>query len=70
MEGLNSKHINLMPSFSCEVLNKSSIAYPQSNGHTEVAVKSPKRMIHNNISVDGSLNSDKAARATTEPATS
>ena len=39
------------------------MAYPQSNGWAESAVKSAKRIIHNNISADGSLNNDKAARA-------
>ena len=42
---------------------KSSVDYPQSNGRAESAVKSAKRIIHNNISPDGSLNNNKAARA-------
>ena len=41
----------------------SSVSYPQSNGRAETAVKSAKRIIHNNISADGSLNNEKAARA-------
>lgn len=41
----------------------SSAAYPQSNGRAELAVKAAKRIIHNNISINGSLNNDKAARA-------
>ena len=40
----------------------SSIAFPQSNGRAEVAVKTAKRIIHNNTSPDGSLDNDKAAR--------
>ena len=41
----------------------SSAIYPQSNGRAEVAVKTAKRIIHNNHSPDGGLNTDKAARA-------
>ena len=41
----------------------SLVSYPQSNGHAKAAVKSAKRIIHNNISADGSLNNEKAARA-------
>ena len=41
----------------------SSVAYPQSNGRAEAAVKSAKRIIRNNVSADGSLNNDRAARA-------
>ena len=41
----------------------SSVAYPQSNGRAELAVKAGKRIIHNNVSSDGSLNNDNAARA-------
>ena len=41
----------------------SSAFYPQSNGRAEVAVKTAKRIIHNNRSPDGGLNTDKAARA-------
>ena len=41
----------------------SSASYPQSNGRTEVGVKAAKRIIHANISSDGSLNNDAAARA-------
>ena len=41
----------------------SSVNYPQSNGRAEVAVKSAKRIIHNNVSADGSLNNDRAAHA-------
>ena len=39
----------------------SSIAFLQSNGRAEVAVKAAKWIIQNNISPDGSLNNDKAA---------
>ena len=41
----------------------SSVAYLQSNGRAELAVKAGKRIIHNNISSDGSLNNDGASRA-------
>ena len=41
----------------------SSAEYPQSNGRAELGVKTAKRIIMNNTSVDGSLNNDKAARA-------
>ena len=41
----------------------SSVSYPQSNGRAELGVKAAKRIIHNNIASDGSLNTDNAARA-------
>ena len=41
----------------------SSVAYPQSNGRAELGVKTAKRLIHNNVASDGSLNTDKVARA-------
>ena len=41
----------------------SSASYPQSNGRAELGVKAAKRIIHNNVSGDGSLNNDGAARA-------
>ena len=41
----------------------SSASYPQSNGRAEVPVKAAKRIIHNNRSSDGGLNTDMAARA-------
>ena len=41
----------------------SSVGYPQSNGRAELAVKTAKRIIQDNTNPDGSLNSDKAARA-------
>ena len=37
--------------------------HPQSNGHVEVAIKSAKRMIYNNLFTDRSLNNDRAAPA-------
>ena len=37
--------------------------YPQSNGRAELGVKAAKRIIHNNVASDGSLNTDNAARA-------
>ena len=44
----------------------SSVGYAQSNGRAEVGVKSMKRMLHNNISANGSLNNDKILRALLE----
>ena len=41
----------------------SSVSYPQSNGRAELGVKAAKRIIHNNLSPNGSLNNDSAARA-------
>ena len=41
----------------------SSAHYPLSNGRAELAVKTSKRMIQDNIAADGSLNCQKFARA-------
>lgn len=41
----------------------SSVAYPQSNCYAEVAVKTSKRIIRENISPDGTLNNNKVATA-------
>jgi len=41
----------------------SSVAYPQSNGRAELGVKTSKRIIRNNVDANGSLNTDRAARA-------
>ena len=41
----------------------SSVAYPQSNGRAELAVKSAKRIIYGNTDASGSLDTDKAAQA-------
>ena len=41
----------------------SSAFYPQGNGRAELAVKSAKRLLHENVNLDGSLNSYKACRA-------
>ena len=41
----------------------SSAYYPQSNGRAELGVKSAKRIIRDNTLANGSLDSDKAARA-------
>ena len=41
----------------------SFVSYPQSNGRAELGVKTAKRIIHNNVASDGSLNTDKVARA-------
>lgn len=38
------------------------VEYPQSNGRAEVGVKTMKRLIHNNVSSDGSLNNNKIMR--------
>ena len=42
---------------------RSSVAYPQSNGHAELAVKTAKRIVNGNTDAQGSLDNDKAARA-------
>jgi len=42
----------------------SSAEYPQSNGRAEASVKSAKKIIRDSTNTDGSLNNDKAARAT------
>ena len=41
----------------------SSVDYPQSNGRAELGVKASKRIIAQNTSRNGSLNTDKAVRA-------
>ena len=41
----------------------SSAAYPQSNGRAELAVKTAKRLLLENIAPDGSLNCNKACQA-------
>lgn len=41
----------------------SSARYAQSNGRAELAVKSAKRILYDNTSPDGSLNTNKAAQA-------
>ena len=39
-----------------------SVAFPQSGGRAELAVKVAKQIIHNNFSPDGSLDNNKAAQ--------
>ena len=41
----------------------SSVAYPQSNGRAELAVKTAKRIVLGNATSNGSLDNDRAARA-------
>ena len=41
----------------------SSVSYAQSNGRAELAVKAAKRIVYDNVATDGSLNTDKVARA-------
>ena len=41
----------------------SSVAYPQSNGRAELAVKTAKRIVNGNTDSQGSLNNDKIAQA-------
>jgi hypothetical protein len=41
----------------------SSASYPQGNGRAELAVKSAKRILRDNLAPNGSLNTDAAARA-------
>ena len=38
----------------------SSVEYPQSNGRTETAVKSAKKIVLDNTNIDGSLDNDRA----------
>ena len=62
------------PQFRCEEFKQflkdwgvkqrlSSVDYPQSNGRAELGVKASKRIIAQNTSRNGSLNTDKAVRA-------
>ena len=41
----------------------SSVAFPHSNQRAELAVKSMKRLLRNNVSGDGKLNSDRFQQA-------
>ena len=41
----------------------SSVGYAQSNGRAELAVKAGKRIIYDNVASNGSLDTDKVARA-------
>ena len=42
---------------------QSSAYYPQSNGRAKLAVKTAKRILQNNTSSNGDLNTDNVARA-------
>ena len=42
-----------------------SVYFPSSNGRAEVSIKAAKRMLHNNIKKDGSLDTDWFAAALT-----
>ena len=41
----------------------SSVSFPSSNGRAELAVKTAKRLIMDNVGLDGNLNTDKLVRA-------
>ena len=41
----------------------SSAYFPQSNGRAEVAVKATKRLLEDNVGIDGTLNNDNIVRA-------
>ena len=41
----------------------SSAGYPQANGRAELAVKSAKRMLMNNLGPGGNVENDKVSRA-------
>ena len=52
------------PQFKSDLLKISFQSdYPQSNGQAEVAVKSTKRIIHDNANSNGSLNNDATVRS-------
>ena len=42
---------------------RSSVSFPSSNGRAELAVKTAKRLIMDNVSADGKLDNDKMVRA-------
>ena len=45
----------------------SSVAYPHSNQRAELAVKSMKRLLRENVGLDGKLNTDSFQREVTGP---
>ena len=45
------------------VKHQSSAFYTQSNGRAELAVKTSKRILENNMSSDGAIDNDKVAQA-------
>ena len=44
-------------------IRDSSARYPQSNGRAECAVKAAKKLVYNNVTPTGSLNTNKYLRA-------